>query len=422
MSAPVTSLANLYLPGGRQPSRAGSFCIHHRKFMYNDASEEHSKRSFFMSENRRFNPRGRNLFLWILGGIVAAVLLLMLLSNSFILKRVEATEMGVITRGGQLAEVVGPGTYTSFGFLNKNKLDVFSVAIIPLQSTDPEVLTKPADNTEDESSVGMPVGFEIVGDIQPPIDPLTIKNNWARYGTMYKNPEALELRVDSFTKEAMKVCAGAYTFYEITAEKRTEFATCISTTVTDKVYEEYKVTVTNVTIANIILSDQVLARINSVIDLQQQVDLEKQQAELAEATGERQEAENTASIQAEMATQIEQAKQDQLLAAQEALTLIAQQEVVQAEIDLIGLQQELANEQLLLAAVKAQENLSAETYMAELIANNPSYLTYLIAKLNAEALQNVSKLIIAEEGSVPQLILGADSVGVMVDAMEEYPD
>ncbi|MEE4193592.1 MAG: SPFH domain-containing protein [Anaerolineae bacterium] len=377
-----------------------------------------------MAEKNYLNrSRGRALLAWILGGIVVAVLVIMVLSNSFILRRVEATEMGVVTRGGQLEEVVGPGTYTSFGFFKKNKLDVFSVAIIPLQSTDPEVLTKPAGDSEDESSVGMPVGFEIVGDIQPPIDPLTIKNNWARYGTMYKNPEMLELRVDSFTKEAMKVCAGAYTFYEITAERRTEFATCISNTVTDKVYEEYKVTVTNVTIANIILSEQVLARINAVIDLQQQVDLEKQQAELATATGERQEAENTASIQAEMATKIEQAKQDKLLAAEEALKILAQQEVVQAEIDLISLQQELAEEQLVLAAVKAQENLSAETYMAELIASNPSYLSYLIAQLNAQALQNVSKLIIAEEGSVPQLILGADSVGVMVDGVDqEIPD
>lgn len=371
---------------------------------------------------RRKDLQGRTVVFIILGAIVLAVLSIMVLSNSFILKRVEATEMGVITTGGQLKEVVGPGTYTSFGFLQRNKLDVFSVAIIPLQSTDPEVLTKPADNNEDESSVGMPVGFEIVGDIQPPIDPLTIQNNWARYGQMYKNPETLEMRVDSFTKEAMKVCAGAYTFYEITAEKRTEFATCISTAVTDKVYEEYKVTVTNVTIANIILSDSVLARINAVIDLQQQVDLEKQQAELAEATGERQEAENTASIQAEMATQIEQAKQDKLLAAEEALKILAQQEVVQAEIDLIELQKELADEQLKLAAVKAQENLSAEAYMAELVTNNPNYLSYLIAQMNAQALQNVSKLIIAEEGNVPQIIMGADSVGVLLDGAEELPD
>jgi regulator of protease activity HflC (stomatin/prohibitin superfamily) len=367
--------------------------------------------------NRR-GPQGQWVLLGVLGGIILIILVMMILTNSFILKRVEATEMGVITRGGLLEEVVGPGTYTSFGFLERNKLDVFSVAIIPLQSTDPEVLTKPADDSQDESSVGMPVGFEIVGDIQPPIDPILIKNNWPRYGTMYRNPEALEARVDSFTKEAMKVCAGAYMFYEITANKRTEFATCISDTVTAKVYEEYKVTVTNVTIANIILSEQVLARINAVIDLQQQVDLEKQQAELATATGERQEAENTASIQAEMATKIEQAKQDKLLAAEEAQKILAQQEVVQAEIDLIALQQELAEEQRLLAGVKAQENLSGEAYMAELLTNNPNYLSYLIAQMNAQALQNVSKLIIAEEGNIPQIIMGVDSVSALVDSGE----
>lgn len=362
----------------------------------------------------KIKPAGR-LFAYIAIGIVIFIVMSVFLSNSFILRTVQPTEMGVITAGGRLVDVVPPGTYTSIGFLKKHKLEIFSVAIIPLNSTDPEVLTKPAGDSQDDSAIGLPVGFEIVGDIQLPIEPEVIKNNWARYGVMYKNPQALENRVDSFTKEAMKICAGAYTFYEITASKRTEFATCISTAITDKVFEEYSVTITNVTIANMILNDTVLERINAVIDLQQQVDLERQQAELAEEMGKRRVAENTASIQAEMAIQIEQAKQDKLLAAEQAQKIIAQQEVLNAEIELIALEQELAAEQLELAELKARENLSMEEYMAELLTKNPNYYEYLVAQMNAQALQNVSKLIIAEEGNVPNIIMGADSVTALVE-------
>jgi len=351
---------------------------------------------------------------WIrraVSGVVVLIILVVFLANSFVLKRVEPTEMAIITRGGQLQSVVGSGTYTQFGFLKKSKLDTFSVAIIPLNSTDPEVLTKPTDNSKnDESSVGMPVGFEIVGDIQIPTDPITLMNNWARYGVMYKNPETLEERVDSFTREAMKVCGGAFTFYEITALRRVEFATCISDAVTDKVEKEYSVRVTNVTIANIILSNTVLERINAVIDLQQQVDLEKQTAELATATGERKEAENTASIQATMATAIEQAKQDAILAVQEAISVASRQEVVIAKIDLIALQQDLADEELTLAKTKAVEHLSNEARMAEILQGSPNYYSFLVAELNSKALQNVDKLIVSDEGTAPQIVMGIDTV------------
>ena len=344
-------------------------------------------------------------------GVIILILLIIGLSNSFILKRVDPTEMAIITKGGKLQEVVGAGTYSQMGFLKKSKLETFSVAIIPLNSIDPEVLTKPTDNSkDDESSVGMPVGFEIVGDIQIPTDPAILMKNWARYGVMYKNPEILEARVDSFTKEAMKVCGGSFTFYEITALKRVEFATCISNTVTEKVEIEYSVRVTNVTIANIILSDTVLARINAVIDLQQQVDLERQQGELAKATGARQEAENTATIQAKMATSIEQAKQNALLAEQEALNVSAQTEVVQAKLDLIALQQDLADQQITLSMAEAVQTLSEEARMAEILQRNPNYYSYLVSQLNASALQNVQKMLVIEEGSMPQIVMGVDPV------------
>lgn len=352
----------------------------------------------------RWIALGAALFLFV-------VVLLRGLSASFILQTVDPTEMGVITKGGQVQEVVTPDTYTRFGFLKRYKLQKFSVAIIPLISTDPEVMTKPTDNSEgDETSVGMPVGFEIVGDIQIPTDKIVLKENWPRYGQMYSNPELLESRVDSFTREAMKVCGGEYTFYEITAAKRVEFANCISEHVTGKVESEYSVTVTNVTISNIILSETVLARINAVIDMQQQVDLERQQAELATAQGERREAENTANIQAEMATQIEQAKQDKLLAAENAAKVLSQQEVVEAEIKLIELEKKLAEEERLLAEINAVKNLSGEAYMAKLLQENPNYYYYLIAQMNANALQNIEKMIITEEGETPQLIMGIDPV------------
>ena len=351
----------------------------------------------------------------LIGYILVIILFLVVglrsCSSSFVLRSVQPTEMGIITKGGKLEEVVGSGTYTRFGFLEKYKLQKFSVAIIPLNSTDPEVMTKPADNSQnDESSVGMPVGFEIVGDIQIPTNTTILMENWARYGQMYSNPEMLESRVDSFTREAMKVCAGGYTFYEITALKRVEFANCISEQVTEKVESEYSVTVTNVTISNIILGETVLARINSVIDLQQQVDLERQQAELAEATGKRMTAENTAAIQAEMANKIEQAKQDALLAVQEAKKVASQQDVVNAEIELISLQQQLAEEQQVLAGTKAIENLSKEAYMAELLQKNPNYYNYLMAQTNASALKSTDKVFFVPNGAIPQFVMGIDPV------------
>ena len=111
-----------------------------------------------------------------------------------------------------------------------------------------------------------------------------------------------------------------------------------------------------------------------------------------------------------MATQIEQAKQDKLLAAENAAKVLSQQEVVEAEIKLIELEKKLAEEERLLAEINAVKNLSGEAYMAKLLQENPNYYYYLIAQMNANALQNIEKMIITEEGETPQLIMGIDPV------------
>ncbi len=57
----------------------------------------------------RWIALGAGLFLFV-------IILLRGLSASFILKTVDPTEMGVITKGGQVQEIVTPDTYTRFGF------------------------------------------------------------------------------------------------------------------------------------------------------------------------------------------------------------------------------------------------------------------------------------------------------------------
>ncbi len=340
----------------------------------------------------------------IMGAVfIALVIMLMFGSNFFyIMKAVEANEMGVQMRAGQIVDVVGPGIYNDFGLYVK--LHRINMSAIHFSVSDEEVITLDKQR----------VGVVVAGDLFRPTNAETIRELWPRYNRVLLNDAAAMTVIEEWAKQAMKVCVGSYTFDQnVIGEARDVLRICIEAAL-DELVTGYGMDVRNVTVPNVILSADAQAAYDAITASRLLTEQARQQelqaaaqakAQLALEIGEVQVAEGRNQELARQMVIQAQLRRDQAVAEVETTEAQKQLELRAAQLDL-----EINRVKVESSRLAAEAELAHEILRASLFTENPGYAQVTIAGYNADALQNVQKLLIIPAGAIPTIVLPSDTV------------
>ncbi|MBL8058447.1 MAG: SPFH domain-containing protein [Anaerolineales bacterium] len=349
---------------------------------------------------------------------VGVPLVLVLTSQfAYFLVRVEPQEVGVQFQGGQIKDIVGPGVYSDFGLYVE--LRKVSSQAIPFNVRDEEIITKDKQR----------IGLVVTGDaLRPGIARKDVLlANWAQYSQLYLDDVVAQERVKSLAQQAMKVCVGERPFDDaIIGTARDELRNCIDDELS-KLAEIYGLVIQNVVVPEVVLSPEVQAALDAIVQSRLETEKAAQDKLRAEAQAQAEQARQEGEIRVEQSRIQEETKQQTILAQLEQEKIRAQQAVIQAEKanelakveaersiieaqksnDLFSAQQDLEiNRALAVAAAeKAKADLAAQLALAELYANSPAYLQLQIAQANASALNATDKVIFTPEGTTPTIVL-----------------
>lgn len=358
---------------------------------------------------------GVNLGLILTLAVVAvvAVVALTIGSNFFyILTRVDAQEVGVQFESGRITNVVGPGVYSDFGLYVE--LRKVSSQAVKFDVSDPEIIT--ADKQR--------IGLRVTGDaFRPGLTQFEVlREKWAQYREIFQSDQAAQERVQGLAQQAMKVCVGERTFDDaVIGTARDDVRACIDEELS-ALAENYGLQIENVVVPEVILSPEVQAALDSIVQSRLATEKAAQDKLKAEAESAAEQARQEGEIKVEQARIQEEAKQKTILAQLEEEQLIAEQAVIEAQKanDLLAAQQDLAiNTALAVAAAeKAKADLAEQLALAELYSNSPAYLQLQIAQTNASALQGADKIIFTPEGTVPNIVLPGPGITPTVDTSQ----
>jgi hypothetical protein len=358
---------------------------------------------------RSSDNRGYVRILLATFGVLVALAVLAALASEhvYILKRVNPAEIGIRIRGGQIIGIVGPGVYTDVGLYVD--LKTYSTEAYQFSVSDAELITS------DNQRIGVTVSGSFFRPDFTKAD--RIANLWTRYSTIYLNDMALQAVANDLTAQAMKVCVGNRPFREsIIGTARDDLRNCVDEELSE-LAEPYGLDVSNVTVPNVALSEEVQSLLDSITKSRLETEKAEQDRLKALAQGQAAQAEQEAAIRVEQSRMQEETKQKTTLAELTTQRLGAEREVIDAQKsnDLLSAQRDLEiNKALAAAAIeKAKADLAREIALAEIYATNPSYLQYQIAMANASAIKPTDKLIITQEGVFPQLILGSNVTPVL---------
>jgi hypothetical protein len=369
-------------------------------------------------ENTRFPVRGIVAVLVALLVIFFLFVLLIMGGKFFyVLKEVDAGEVGVQIAGGRVKAVVGPGVYSDFG-LYVSMVKVSSQAI-PFTVEDPEVITK------DKQRMGAVVSGDIFRPGETEKD--LLRTNWSKYRGLFTDDAIAVAKIQDFAKQAMKVCIGANTFDNNTiGSARDELRACIDSEI-DELAQSVGLVVRNVVVPDIIISEEAQRGLDAIV--QSRLDTEKAaQDELkAKAEADAEQARVEGEIRVEQARLQETTRQQIALAELERDRVRAQLEIIEAER--VNKLAALETERQEIEARKANEILAAEldvtirgleadaleakargevayqAQLASLYADYPEYREILIVQANASALSQTDKVIFTLEGMAPTLVL-----------------
>lgn len=336
---------------------------------------------------------------------------------AYFLERVEPQEVGVQFQGGQIKGIVGPGVYSDFGLYVELKR--VSSQAIPFNVRDEEIITKDKQR----------IGLVVTGDALRPGIARTdvLLANWAQYSQLYLDDVVAQERVKALAQQAMKVCVGERPFDDaIIGTARDELRNCIDEELS-KLAEIYGFVIQNVVVPEVVLSPEVQAALDAIVQSRLETEKAAQDKLRAEAQAQAEQARQEGEIRVEQSRIQEETKQQTILAQLERDKIQAQQAVIQAEKanelarveaerqiieaqksnDLFAAQQDLEiNRALALAATeKAKADLAMQLALAEIYAANPAYLQLQIAQANASALQPTDKIIFTPEGTTPTIVL-----------------
>jgi hypothetical protein len=371
---------------------------------------------------------GIPVFITIIVVIIVAVILLVFSSQFYYLfERVEEQEVGVQFESGRIVDIVGPGVYTDFGFYVE--LRKISSQAIPFSIEDQEIITR------DKQRIGLVVSGDI---FRPNIAQKDIlQEKWAEYRNIFLDDALAQTRVQALAQQAMKVCVGDRNFDDnVVGTARDELRNCIDTELSD-LASNFGLQIENVVVPNVILSPEVQAALDAIVQSRLETEKAAQDKLRANAQASAEQARQEGEIRVEQSRIQEETKQQTILAQLEQEKILAQKAVIEAQKanelaqveaqlaiieaekanELIAAQKDLEINQAIAAAAaeKAKADLAGQLVLAELYADNPGYLELQKVQANANALQSTDKIIFTPEGTVPNLVIPGPGIVPTVD-------
>jgi hypothetical protein len=338
-------------------------------------------------------------------------------------RAVSDQQIGVETVAGNVTRVLPPGIHSN----SKLWADLHEVDIsqLPWCSVDPEVLTKDSQR----------LGFVVCGTVQRPslsdlIGPEGKKTTyyqynggqyWVGYKTYYtkndllageyhtetnpNNPNEQMYIIDKaglmqqLSQQAMKSCVGDRTFEEaVVGSNRDELRACIDESVSKLAANYGGLKVENVVVPNIIIGEEVAAKLDAITTAKFDTQLEKQKREQALAEGEKLLAVEQASIRVEEGSAQETATQRAITLGLQAEAEKARQELIEAQManELLEaeLQIEISQTDLEAAMLEVQISHVWDITLAELIEQNPTYADYLMLQMATAAWDETDKIVV----------------------------
>ncbi len=346
-----------------------------------------------MQVNKNFRPT----FIYV--GILIVLLIALFafaLPHFYFLTRVDQQEMGVQMKNGRIVNIVPPGVYSDVG-LYATLIKVNTQAV-PIDVNDPELITS------DKQRIGLAVSADIFrpGYTQRDI----IDKNWAQYRLLYIDDGILKQKMTSFALQAMKVCVGNRTFDQsVIGSGRDDLRQCVNTEL-DNLAKVVGLTVQNVVVPQVIISPEVQASMDAIVQSRLATEKARQDALKAKEEAAAKQAAQEGEIRVEQSVQQETLRQQAITAGLEKQQLEAQRAVIEAQQVNSEKEKSLKDVQAQVAAKQAEIDLAKEIALAKLYAANPGYLNLQMAMTNASAIKPTDKFIITPSGTIPNLILG----------------
>lgn len=375
---------------------------------------------------------GISIFFILIVVVIIVVALLIFSSNFYYMfERVEEQEVGVQFESGRIVNIVGPGVYSDFGLYVE--LRKVSSQAIPFTIEDQEIITR------DKQRVGLVVSGDIFRPNLAQKD--ILQEKWAEYRNVYLDDTLAQDRVQKLAQQAMKVCVGDRNFDDnVVGTARDELRTCIDTELSD-LATNFGLQIENVVVPNIILSPEVQASLDAIVQSRLETEKAAQDRLKANAQAAAEQARQEGEIRAQQSRIQEEAKQQTILAQLEQEKILAQKAVIEAQKanelaqveaqkaiieaqknnDLLAAQRDLEINQALAeaAAQKAKADLASQLVLAELYADNPGYLDLQKVQANANALNETDKIIFTPEGTVPNLVIPGPGIVPTVNTSPE---
>ncbi|MCC6456514.1 MAG: SPFH domain-containing protein [Caldilineaceae bacterium] len=367
-------------------------------------------------------------------GVVVFVALLFLLSLSsnffYFFERVSASEVGVQFVSGRIKDVVGPGVYSDAGlFVDMERVSIQSVGF---SVSDAELITKDKQR----------IGVVVTGDVfRPGLEGKDkIVQLWGEYSALFLSDEAARVRIEDRARQSMKVCVGDRNFDDnVIGTGRDELRNCIDDEL-NELAANYGLRVDNVVVPEVILSPEVQARLDEIVQSRLQTEKAAQDKLKAEAEASAEQARQEGEIRVQQSRIQEESRQQTILAVLEQEKIVAQRAVIEAERanelarveaeeaiivaeknnELLGAQRDLEIEsaRALAAAERAKADVAVQSILASLYAENPGLLQLQIVQANASALQPTDKIIFTPEGTIPTLVLPGPGIVPTVDTTQ----
>jgi hypothetical protein len=383
-----------------------------------------------MQNVRRPNINTRTIII----GVAVFVVLLFLLSLTsnffYFFERVSASEVGVQFVSGRIKDVVGPGVYSDVGlFVDMERVSIQSVGF---SVSDAELITKDKQR----------IGVVVTGDVfRPGLEGKDqITQLWGEYSALFLSDEAARLRIEDRARQSMKVCVGDRNFDDnVIGTGRDELRNCIDDEL-NELAANYGLRVDNVVVPEVILSPEVQARLDEIVQSRLQTEKAAQDKLKADAEASAEQARQEGEIRVQQSRIQEESRQQTILAVLEQEKIVAQRAVIEAERanelarveaeqaiivaeknnELLSAQRDLEIQSALAlaAAERAKADVAVQSILAELYANNPGFLQLQVVQANANALNATDKIIFTPEGTVPTLVLPGPGIVPTVDTTQ----
>lgn len=365
-------------------------------------------------------------------GIFVLVILVFAFSSQFFyfFERVDESQVGVQFVSGRIKNIVGPGVYSDAGlFVDIKRI---SSKAVPFSVTDQELITRDKQR----------IGLIVTGDVFRPnvAQADLIRNLWGEYSELYLNDEAARIRIEDRAKQAMKVCVGNRSFDDsVIGTGRDELRECIDDEL-NKLADNYGLTVDNVAVPDVMLSPDVQARLDEIVQSRLETEKAAQDKLRAQAQASAEQARQEGEIRVQQSRIQEEARQQLILAELEQEKIVAQRAVIEAERanelarveaeraiieaeknnELLAAQRELEIQSALAlaAAEQAKAEVAVQLALAEIYAANPNYLQLQIVETNASAISQTDKIIFTPEGMVPTLVMPGPGIVPTVDTTQ----